>query len=125
MGTCPNEVERNMQLEHIIQNKVMVELSQAGFTPYRMVVGTYYTKILNPIKVGIEGTPDLLVLKNDGQVFWVEMKTEKKGSRLRKVQEDYHTFLKSINHRVYVVRSVEDIEKVIAIEKEKESICHL
>lgn len=114
-----------MQLEHIIQNKVMVELSQAGFTPYRMVVGTYYTKTLNPIKVGIEGTPDLLVLKDDGQVFWVEMKTEKKGSRLRKVQEDYHAFLKSINHRVYVVRSVEDIEKVIAIEKEKESICHL
>ena len=114
-----------MLLEHIIQNKVMVELSQAGFTPYRMVVGTYYTKTLNPIKVGIEGTPDLLVLKDDGQVFWVEMKTEKKGSRLRKAQEDYHTFLKSINHRVYVVRSVEDIEKVIAIEKEKESICHL
>lgn len=125
MGTCPNEVEGDMQLEHIIQNKVMVELSQAGFTPYRMVVGTYYTKTLNPIKVGIEGTPDLLVLKDDGQVFWVEMKTEKKGSRLRKAQEDYHAFLKSINHRVYVVRSVEDIEKVITIEKEKESICHL
>lgn len=125
MGTYPNEVEGNMQLEHIIQNKVMVELSQAGFTPYRMVVGTYYTKTLNPIKVGIEGTPDLLVLKDDGQVFWVEMKTEKKGSRLRKAQEDYHAFLKSINHRVYIVRSVEDIEKVIAIEKEKESICHL
>ena len=125
MGTCPNEVEGDMQLEHIIQNKVMVELSQAGFTPYRMVVGTYYTKTLNPIKVGIEGTPDLLVLKDDGHVFWVEMKTEKKGSRLRKAQEDYHAFLKSINHRVYIVRSVEDIEKVIAIEKEKESICHL
>lgn len=114
-----------MQLEHIIQNKVMVELSQAGFTPYRMVVGAYYTKTLNPIKVGIEGTPDLLVLKDDGQVFWVEMKTEKKGSRLRKAQEDYHAFLKSINHRVYVVRSIEDIEKVIAIEKKEKSVCDI
>ena len=114
-----------MQLEHIIQNKVMVELSEAGFTPYRMVVGTYYTKTLTPIKVGIEGTPDLLVLKNNGEVFWVEMKTDKKGSRLRKVQEDYHKFLKSIKHRVYVVRNLEDIEKVIEIEKEKESICNL
>lgn len=51
MGTYPNEVEGNMQLEHIIQNKVMVELSEAGFTPYRMVVGTYYTKTLNPIPI--------------------------------------------------------------------------
>lgn len=125
MGSCADEVERNMQLEHIIQNKVMVELSQAGFTPYRMNVGVYYTKTLNPVKVGVEGTPDILVLKNDGQVFWVEMKTEKKGSRLRECQERYHAFLKSINHRVYVVRSVEDIDEVIAIEKENISVRNL
>ena len=77
------------------------------------------------MKVGVEGTPDILVLKNDGQVFWVEMKTEKKGSRLRECQERYHAFLKSINHRVYVVRSVEDIDEVIAIEKENISVRNL
>lgn len=114
-----------MQLEHIIQNKVMVELSQAGYTPYRMNVGLYYTKQLNPIKVGIDGTPDLLVLKNNGEVFWIEMKTEQKGSRLRKDQERYHAFLNSINHRVYVVRNIEDIQKVIDIEKKRDNIRNL
>lgn len=114
-----------MQVEHILQNKVMVEVSKAGYTPYRMAVGLYYTKQLTPIKVGIDGTPDLLVLKNNGEVFWIEMKTEEKGSRLRNDQEKYHAFLNSINHRVYVVRSIEDIQKVIKIEKERDNLCNL
>ena len=114
-----------MQVEHILQNKVMVELSQAGYTPYRMAVGLYYTKQLTPIKVGIDGTPDLLVLKDDGEVFWIEMKTEMKGSRLRNDQERYHAFLNSINHRVYVVRSIDDIQRVIEIEKKRDDIRNL
>lgn len=94
-------------------------LSCAGYTPIRMQVGMFYTKDLTPVKIGIKGTPDILVLKDNGEVFWIEMKTQKKGSELRKCQDKFHHFLRNKNHRVYIVRSVEEAKEVIECEKRK------
>ncbi|MCI9094023.1 MAG: VRR-NUC domain-containing protein [Coprobacillus sp.] len=101
--------------ETILQKQVMCDLSLHGYNPLRMNVGLYYTKNLIPIHIGIVGTPDLLVLKNDGKCFWIEMKTQK--GVLSSDQINFHNFLKGIGHHVYIVKNIKELENVY--EKEK------
>lgn len=84
----------------------MVAVSNMGAIPYRMQVGKYLPLNGNfPIKIGIDGTPDLLIICPNGGVLWFEIKTA--TGRLRKDQEQFHRVLRSLNHKVYVVRSAE------------------
>lgn len=101
--------------ETILQNQIMCDLSLHGYEPIRMNVGLFYTKNLIPIHIGIVGTPDLLVLKNDGKCFWIETKT--KRGMISDDQIKFHKFLNSIGHNVYVPRSIKELEDIY--EKEK------
>jgi hypothetical protein len=101
--------------ETTLQRKIMVAVSSMGAIPYRMQVGKFLP--LNsdfPIKIGIDGTPDLLIICPNGEVLWFEIKTA--TGRLRKDQEQFHRVLRSLNHKVYVVRSP---ERAIEICKEE------
>lgn len=101
--------------ETILQRQVMVRLSEAGFTPIRQQVGTFYSNTGMPIRVGLNGLPDVMVLRYGG-VFWIEMKTTRKGSKLRDDQVKFHAFLNKLGHHVYTVRTLEDLEEVIKCE---------
>lgn len=110
-----------MKEETVIQRKVMERFSQLGFTPIRMQSGLFYTKNLVPVKVGLTGMPDLMILKPNQKIFWVEMKTEK--GQVRNEQKQFADFLHSINHHVYVARGIEDVEKIY--KKETNDLCDL
>ncbi len=95
-----------MNPETLLQNKIRVALSQKGAIPYRMNVGQFYTQNFTPIKIGIEGTPDLLIICPNGKFLWYELKTA--TGKLRHDQEIFHEELRKLGHKVYVVRSVEE-----------------
>lgn len=104
-----------MKEETRLQHMVMEELSAKGYIPIRMNVGNYLTHDLRTIKIGIVGTPDLLILNKNCKCFWIELKTEK--GILSKEQIKFHNFLKSIGHHVYIVRNIKELESIY--EKEK------
>ena len=95
-----------MNPETLLQNKIRVALSQKGAIPYRMNVGQFYTQNFTPIKIGIDGTPDLLIICPNGKVLWYELKTA--TGKLRHDQEIFHHQLSLLNHLVFTVRSVDE-----------------
>ena len=62
-----------MNPETVIQNKIEVSMSQLGAIPYRMQVGNFYTNNMTPIKIGIVGTPDLMIICPNGMTLWYEI----------------------------------------------------
>lgn len=106
-----------MNKETTLSNKIMERFSQLGCIPIRQQSGLFYNRELQPVRIGINGLPDYLILINDRKCFWVEMKTPK--GKLREDQERFHKFLHSIGHHVYVVRSVEEVDEIVRKENER------
>ena len=94
-----------MNPETVIQNKIEVSMSRLGAIPYRMQVGNFYTNNMTPIKIGIVGTPDLMIICPNGMTLWYEIKT--KTGKTRNAQE-----LRKLGHLVFVVRSVEQAVQI-------------
>lgn len=67
------------------------------------------------IKMGWEGFPDRMILrKGSDRVFWIEYKTE--TGVLSALQRVRCRDLVEKGHRVYVVRSLVELDRVIATE---------
>jgi hypothetical protein len=88
--------------------------SLPGVVLLRQTVGVYYTRSGQLVRVGVPGTPDLLVLV-DGRAVGLELKTP--VGRLSPVQVACHAAWERMGTPVRVVRSVE--EAVQAIEERR------
>lgn len=64
---------------------------------------------------GFDGMPDRMILKENGQVFFAEIKAP--GEEPRPLQEARINMLERRGFRVYVVDSIEDAEKVLHEER--------
>lgn len=60
---------------------------------------------------GKVGMPDRLVLLPEGKVIWVELKT--KGGHLEEIQKLQHKRLGDLGHRVFVVWSKVDVDRLV------------
>jgi hypothetical protein len=60
------------------------------------------------------GVPDLLVWKQGGGHFQIELKAG--SGRLSAAQTAWHGTLENLGHRVYVCRSLDDVERVLRAE---------
>jgi VRR-NUC domain-containing protein len=60
------------------------------------------------------GVPDLLVWADGGRGFGVELKAG--AGKLSPAQTFWHATLKALGHRVYVVRSLDEMEAVLRAE---------
>lgn len=58
------------------------------------------------------GIPDRLVLDQNGNVYWVELK--RPDGRLSAVQVEFHQRLKDRHFKVYVLWNFEDVDKFIS-----------
>ena len=67
-------------------------------------------KALKLVCPGFNGMPDRIVLKNDGKVFFAELKAP--GEKPEALQKARHASLRSRGFRVYVVDSEEMIYSV-------------
>jgi len=59
---------------------------------------------------GTTGAPDRVLLMPNGIVVFVEVKTS--NGRLSKIQEHIHKCIKALGHRVVVVWSKQDVDKL-------------
>lgn len=99
-----------MNPETILQKQIEVALSDLDAIPYRMQVGNFYTNNMTPIKIGIVGTPDLMIICPNGMTLWYEIKT--KTGKTRNAQDKFHEELRKLGHLVFVVRSVEQAVQI-------------
>jgi hypothetical protein len=60
------------------------------------------------------GVPDLLIWAQGGGHFAIELKAE--TGRLSPAQADWHATMANLGHRVYVCRSIEDVENSLRAE---------
>jgi hypothetical protein len=70
--------------------------------------GVACVKFIPDSKIGM---PDRMVLLPDQRVLWVELKTD--NGRLEEIQKLQHKRLRDIGHKVVVVWSKEDVDKLL------------
>jgi hypothetical protein len=61
------------------------------------------------------GVPDLLVWVADGRSFGIELKSG--AGKLSPAQAAWHDTVSNLGHRVYVCRSVDDVERCLRAER--------
>ena len=101
-----------MNAETVLQNKIRLALSEHGIV-IRLNTGVFKTINGAVIKQGIPGLPDLLFVGDNGQTVWLEVKTA--TGRLSPAQERFIDTLYNMDHKAYVVRSVEDALHVVGV----------
>ena len=91
-----------MAEESKIERKFVRVMEQAGWKAPKLVCP------------GFDGMPDRIILKDDGQVFFAEIKAP--GETPRELQRIRHTMLRNRGFRVYVVDGDDDVYNVWRLE---------
>lgn len=101
-----------MTTESLIQNKIHVALSQAGYMVFRANVGKVKTADGRFFDTGLpKGFCDLFGFKPNGQIFFIEVKNE--TGRIRPEQKNFMEVMASKGALAGVARSVEDALKIV------------
>ena len=101
-----------MTTESLIQNKIRVELSKAGYMVFRINVGKVRMADGRWFDTGApKGFCDLFGFRPDGQIFFIEVKNEK--GRLRDDQKKFMDAMKKRGALVGVARSVKDAMRIV------------
>lgn len=101
-----------MTTESLIQNKIRVALSQAGYMVFRANVGKVKTADGRFFDTGLpKGFCDLFGFKPNGQIFFIEVKNE--TGRIRPEQKNFMEVMASKGALAGVARSVDDALKIV------------
>ncbi|HGD0853281.1 TPA: VRR-NUC domain-containing protein [Streptococcus agalactiae] len=101
-----------MTTESLIQNKIRVALSQAGYMVFRANVGKVKTADGRFFDTGLpKGFCDLFGFKPNGQIFFIEVKNE--TGWIRPEQKNFMEVMASKGALAGVARSVEDALKIV------------
>jgi len=65
----------------------------------------------NFFKMGKRGSPDFYIFMPQGRTIHLEVKNEKGKQNIN--QLDFETKIKNLGHKYYVVRSVDEVEKIL------------
>ncbi len=68
---------------------------------------------------GTAGVPDRIILMPEGRIAFVEVKAP--GEKPRPLQQSRHRLLRRLGFKVYVLDTLEDIEKIISELKNDEA----
>ena len=108
--------------EHNIQSLIMLKLSELGYVPLRANSGKFWQgqlstlngkQILTNLKAvkGMpEGTSDIICIMPNGKIAWIECKTA--TGKQREAQIKFQKMVESLGHKYYIMRSVEDVDKI-------------
>ena len=114
-----------MGAEMDILKDIQIKASELGWRAFRVNVGSGWIgdsmrckdgsvliKNARRFQTGLpNGFPDLLIIGPQGQTVYAEIKTP--NGKMRIEQLRFHQFLKRMNQRVCVLRSVDDLIKIV------------
>ena len=101
-----------MRSEHDIQNEIRLALTKAGCVAFRCTVGRVQTIDGRWFDTGLpKGHADLYGFRPDGQVFYIEVKSE--TGRVRPDQIKFLETMRKNGALAGIARSVEDAMKII------------
>lgn len=101
-----------MKSEHQTQSEIMLAVSQAGNKIFRSNVGKVQTIDGRWFDTGLpKGHADLYGFRPDGQVFYIEVKSE--TGRVRPDQINFLETMRKNGALAGIARSVEDAMKII------------
>ena len=101
-----------MNAETVLQNQIRLALSEHGIV-IRLNTGVFKTATGATIKQGVPGLPDLLWVGHNGQTVWLEVKTA--TGRISAAQERFIYKLRDLDHKAYVVRSVQEALEAVGV----------
>ena len=93
--------------ETVIMNQIQVALSEANCLCIRMQSGIFYSKDGQAVRIGFPGLPDLLAVNPQGEVAFLEVKTDHKAHK-RPEQIKFIEQMKSRGYRAGFVTTVEE-----------------
>jgi hypothetical protein len=102
-----------MTPESALKNKIRIRLSELGYIPLRLNVGTFFTADGRPVSTGLpEGTSDLVAIEpGTGRAVFIETKIHP-----RKPTQKQIDFIRAVQKQgciAGVVYSVADLEKLL------------
>jgi hypothetical protein len=101
-----------IKTEHDIQNEIRLALAEKGIMCFRANVGRVKMKDNRWFDTGLpKGFCDLFGFRNDGQIFFIEVKNG--TGRTSERQEKFMELVKSKGALAGIARSVEDAMKII------------
>ncbi|MCB6852853.1 VRR-NUC domain-containing protein [Lactococcus lactis] len=101
-----------MKTEHDIQNEIRLGLAEKGIMCFRANVGRVKMKDGRWFDTGLpKGHADLYGFRPDGQVFYIEVKSE--TGRVRPDQINFLETMRKNGALAGIARSVEDAMKII------------
>lgn len=104
-------------LEQRIQNQIKKVLTLKGYTVFRANAGTIVSQSGTYFKGLPSGFPDLFGFTKEGRMFFIEVKTPEKSSKLRDSQKMFaKKYLEKSNCIYGVARSA--VEALEIVEKE-------
>lgn len=105
-------VGKNDKTEHDIQNEIRMAFAQIGILCFRANVGRVKMKDGRWFDTGLpKGFCDLFGFREDGQIFFIEVKN--KNGKPRDEQVKFINLVKSKGALAGIARSVEDAMEII------------
>jgi hypothetical protein len=106
----PSKITQNKITENQATVDCLAWVRQLGWYAHRNQVGLFYTRDGRPVKIGVEGTPDWLLLHPEHGIVWLEMKSS--TGKPSKLQRERLAMLRHLGFRVGVARSVMGLAKL-------------
>ena len=98
--------------EHDIQNNIRMALAKRGYMCFRINVGKVRTKDGRWFSTGApKGFSDLFGFRNDGQIFFIEVKNA--TGKAREEQIKFMELMKSKGALAGIARSVEEAISIV------------
>lgn len=100
-----------MNPETILQNKIIVALSERGCYAENHTVGVFYTKYGSRVSVGTPGQADIYGHRPDGMAFYIEVKMP--GEKPRQNQLDFLEAMRNTGAIAGWVTSVKEALQIV------------
>lgn len=114
-------------MEKNIHKQIIYYLKQMNYFAFHIANEVNYSGVSNKenIKFFVErrtmgvvaGVPDICVCLNNGVTIWLEVKGT--STTLSANQKEFHEKLTSLGHKVFIVKSVEDVIAILNDYKNK------
>ena len=98
-------------IQNAIEHYLALLENQGKLIYIKNNTGAFQTPRGGFYRMGKRGSSDFIIAVKDGKTLWVEVKNEK--GKQNNNQLLFESDIKKLGHKYFIVRSVEDVEKLL------------